>query len=109
MRLIDADALNFICMRCHCGDCIGMESEEYCKKCMYYVCGFEDIQNAPTVEARPVVHGEWLHVHGLRPSFRCSVCHSGYEMRHMSKFCPNCGARMQPDMRGNKNENTRCY
>ena len=55
------------------------------------------IDNAPTVDAKPVVHGEWIDG---RPYVNsrwkvCSVCkqtapepHGGYN------YCPNCGAKM---------------
>ena len=55
----------------------------------------EDIKNAPTVEAVPVVHGEW-EIGGVQGNmignFKCSVC-KGVSLKD-SNFCPNCGARM---------------
>lgn len=59
----------------------------------------------PTVEAAPVVHGEWLHVPlNADPNYpfykymlrkRCSVClftmPEEYPNYHI---CPNCGAKM---------------
>lgn len=51
-----------------------------------------DIRNQPTVEARPVVTGEW------KDGIKCSVC--GQVDTTKPNFCPNCGA----DMRGGKNE-----
>lgn len=66
------------------------------------------IADAPTVEAKPVVKGNWIKVTNGRGGHECSNCHeyapsyqSGNE--HLSFFCPNCGARMA-DMRGEKNE-----
>lgn len=44
MRLIDADELSFRCA--YEGDC--MASDEKCKKCSYYVCSYEEIQEQPT-------------------------------------------------------------
>ena len=58
------------------------------------------IKYAPTIEAQPVVHGEWL-IKEDEACFAmwdyCSVC--GFEMgfatsSHYAKFCPNCGAKM---------------
>ena len=43
-RLIDANELNFVCS--YNGMCMG--TNEKCKKCEYYVCSFEDVQNQPT-------------------------------------------------------------
>lgn len=68
-----------------------------------------------TVDAAPVVHGEWI---GYETSsyngndeygeprwipkkfFRCSICRKGTAVRH--NFCPNCGALMDG---GNDDEN----
>ena len=47
-----------------------------------------------TVEAVPVVHGEWIAQDESLTIFKCSVCngknHGGHE-----KFCPDCGADMR--------------
>ena len=59
------------------------------------------VRSIPTVEARPVVHGEWEEY----PSplhRRCSVCKMEYDKltnQFKGNYCPNCGA----DMRGEKN------
>ena len=44
VRLIDANELSFVCS--YNGMC--MATNEKCKKCEYYVCSFEDVQNQPT-------------------------------------------------------------
>ena len=61
------------------------------------------INNAPTISAAPVVRGEWVTtrtiIHDGEPY--CSLC--GQEAlaeygRHTyikSKYCPNCGAKME--------------
>ena len=59
------------------------------------------IKEQPTVEAVPVVYGEWKEatpkgVHSWSKGYaRCSACDetiwSGWEMN----FCPNCGADMR--------------
>jgi hypothetical protein len=54
----------------------------------------ELIKNAPTIDAVPVVRGEWKHKSlGTYPD--CSVC----DMRSMikSNFCQNCGAMMKEE------------
>lgn len=84
MRLIDADALRVAVF--------GMCSE------------FDGVQmligQAPTIEARPVVRGEWLESVCLDDCFWvCSACKFPSEATaapFLYKFCPNCGA----DMRG---------
>lgn len=58
------------------------------------------IEDAPTVDAVPVVRGEWKRVTHSRGGHECSICKSyapsyvsGRE--HISNFCPNCGADMR--------------
>lgn len=90
MRLIDADALIEI---------IKEEKEDndaHCRLCMDATIDIIDEQ--PTVEARPVVHGEWLEVKGcLSWFYKCSECGMLHEYKR--NFCHDCGA----DMRGDKN------
>ncbi len=54
----------------------------------------------PTEDVAPVVHGEWIHSEIIGELYNCSVCGGscwyydvdGYLGR--SKYCPNCGAKM---------------
>lgn len=53
------------------------------------------VNNAPTVDAMPVVHGKWIYDHWCE--FRCSRCGTWSKSepyRGRENFCPNCGARM---------------
>ncbi len=60
-----------------------------------------DIQNAPTIEAEPIRHGEWKSdrlvttnggTYGVR---RCSECEAYYQdIGYGWNYCPNCGAHM---------------
>lgn len=52
------------------------------------------IENAPSVEAVPVVHGEWIPQDETLTRFMCSQCKSENHAGHQ-KFCPNCGADMR--------------
>lgn len=57
------------------------------------------LNDAPTVDAAPVVHGYWIyHVDGLFPeesTQECSVCHEHESVTICNdRFCPNCGAKM---------------
>ena len=60
------------------------------------------IENEPTVEAVPVVHGEWIDTqpdyhHGCgKNAHVCSSCQDYYtpDYEYMN-FCPNCGADMR--------------
>ena len=58
------------------------------------------VRSIPTVEAKEVVHGEWIAVTHGRGGHECSTCKtyapsyaSGSE--NLSNFCPNCGADMR--------------
>lgn len=85
MRLIDADA--FLERMSHTDRFFGV---------VY------DINDAPTVDAVPVVHGRWLMWEEQFPGRTlrkksglgvfCSSCHNHAD--NMSNYCPNCGAKM---------------
>lgn len=69
------------------------------------------IDEQPTVDAAPVVHGRWDERHVDYASdcaidevqaLRCSVCRRYLTTPYMYsfseyKFCPNCGAKMDGD------------
>ena len=59
--------------------------------------------NAPTIDAQPVIHGEWLGTEydGYSDGFpvyttwKCSNCGAEFEREDMDfYYCPNCGAKM---------------
>ena len=60
----------------------------------YFAVKF-DIEEAPAVDAVPVVHGRWLRI--LRGNYECSVCgcipYYASNVRTLN-YCPNCGAKM---------------
>lgn len=74
---------------------------EECKRILTIVA------NQPTVEAVPVVHGEWIRKreNPMEITCECSVCHVKTYLcgKHFDteyywfsrKFCPNCGADMR--------------
>ena len=83
MRLIDADEL--------CADRVSNDPVVIAAKC------------APTIDAEPVRHGEWI----LNPcnlyndaTWVCSVCGNewvlidGNPHGNQMNYCPNCGAKM---------------
>lgn len=87
-RLIDADALREYWL------------ENGLNEYVYDTNAFlESIDEQPTVDAVPVVHGEWI-------GDTCSVCDKDWNYNMvadaddwgyfdpMPDFCPNCGARM---------------
>ena len=67
----------------------------------WYATGWNDainnIKAAPTVDAEPVRHGEWVQkkhrIFGLPYDYICSVCGCDYALAEY-KYCPSCGARM---------------
>jgi hypothetical protein len=103
VRLIDADALNVaeevgaVCKR------MGLPEKSIFEA---FVTGWLEgaIDGSPTIDAVPVVRGEWIHgcTDGAGTEFcYCSACgedalkdKGGYT--EFSRYCPNCGA----DMRG---------
>ena len=66
-----------------------------------YIAGFSYelvigiLDNIPTVDVAPVVHGRWDITEGMIENAVCSNCgrhfQSYYEAYH---YCPNCGAKM---------------
>lgn len=80
MRLIDADGL--------------IENIEQMKKYQIDVDDvLEILDNTPTIEAAPVVHGKYTMFSANLLS--CSVCGDVIQLTEKSNFCPNCGADMR--------------
>ena len=59
----------------------------------------EGLHEVPTVDAAPIVHGRWVYEHGDPDMLPCSVC--GYRVfrYNNTRYCPNCGARMDDESR----------
>ena len=55
---------------------------------------WEMVNDAPTIDAVEVVHGEWIdRSDGIEGAWNyCSVC--GEQAIDLYDFCPNCGAKM---------------
>ena len=108
MRLIDADALRASAMQ-------ATETNEVSfNNCFPYWQFSKCIKEAPTIDAVPVVRGEWVvdecDTTDDVPSsswidFHCSECSMDYGLeqgqygwcryeRIPYKYCPNCGAKM---------------
>ena len=97
MRLIDADALHYSRVQIFHGfnedgtPCIGGYNA---------VVMSAEIKDAPTIEARPVVRGEWIekpHTDGFGGHYflyHCSRCDTPYAKKR--NFCNECGADMRP-------------
>lgn len=85
-----------------------------CQHCdLWTEDGCRVILEAPTVEARPVVHGYWQLEYGSYGAMRCSVClhecplekapkpkYNREELLYIaSDYCPHCGATMDGDLK----------
>lgn len=98
MRLIDADALVERIYAMKPSHCTNVSDDTFAcglVQTVYDVINF--VKEAPTVDAVPLVHGEWTTKRTLEHDgeWYCSVC--GYEpivMTDDMKYCPGCGAKM---------------
>ena len=56
----------------------------------------EYVENLPSADVAPMVHGHWGTNSDRPDSLICSVCKCGFDMwKHdPHNFCPNCGAKM---------------
>ena len=99
MRIIDADAL----MNAH------IECPEHIS---FFDFGemvelfLQTVDEQPTIDAVPVVHGEWILSHedvdgSPFTGERCSIC-DWWKSMGVYNYCPNCGAKM--DGKENNNE-----
>ena len=95
MRLIDADAL--------LEEMVGI-TDGWLKPPKDWKWYEDSVRNAPTIEAEPVKHGQWME--SKIGDIKCAECgafaleavtgclvNRHYESVR-SKYCPNCGARM---------------
>ena len=56
---------------------------------------FEGMVNLPIADVAPVVHANWIERFDNNDKWlMCSNCHGEQEYRQATKYCPNCGARM---------------
>lgn len=65
-----------------------------------FLFGIEQaINEQPTVDAVPVIHGKWITEECLPGVAVCSIC--GHEIRGIgcqyTKYCDECGARMDAE------------
>ena len=103
MRLIDAEAfLKTEIDRCGSAPLVGT-----CANDNEYLS--DRLKKAPTIEAKPVVHGRWISkpICG-NDNCRCSECgswhhiHANLRGEVMQKYCPNCGAKMDDPVEEDK-------
>ena len=99
-RYIDADAiLEKVQFRVRIND----DTDKTVKRCVEITRNL--IENAPTADVAPVVHGRWLTWEEKFPGKMtkkksrlgvfCSACQNYAD--NMSDYCPNCGCRMDEE------------
>ena len=91
MRLIDAEAfLKTEIDRCGSDPIVGT-----CTSDNEYLS--DRLKKAPTIEAKPVVHGRWEEASDgdgiVCPFCRTDFCTIIYDTEYFN-YCPNCGAKM---------------
>ena len=105
MRMIDADALweifrekqNILTARC--GGYRFLDGEDRAKYDRLEIT-LAYIENAPEVDAVPVVRGEWIKSDNYKGWLVCSACRDCYADNAWVngkkwRYCPNCGALME--------------
>ena len=109
-RLIDANNLIEEIREERCYNCRNFKD----MKCDY--CGTADyiymIEDMPTADVAPVVHGRWIMVDDSCGKYACSACReieqectewgAGHYNPVYKDYCPNCGAKMDETVEENK-------
>lgn len=97
MRLIDADALK---QTINEHDYVLRDMFNSTDKGMFTIGIDFAINEQPTIDAVPVVHGEWgfeEYPDGYYHTY-CSVCNAEFHedvfLKEHWNYCPNCGAKM---------------
>lgn len=93
-RLIDANALEII-LKSQADVVALCERPEIAGG---FLQALDFVKKAPTVDAAPVVHGQWVcDTFFDEPVMRCTACKRGFSLGHRAErfpYCPNCGAKM---------------
>ena len=97
MILIKPDELKMnVCSFVHCKEEIPCPNQiTSCLWSKVRVCDFNRIiDNTSTIEAEPVRHGRWIYTEYEtgHAELQCSECGEG--VYNKTKFCPDCGAKM---------------
>ena len=55
-----------------------------------------EVENAPTVDAEPVLHGKWIEKEkdGFLHCSNCGYVRIGIPIMFNFEYCPKCGAKM---------------
>lgn len=93
MRLIDADALKNALIECtpYVIDPVYRNTNSN----IDIFTAMEILDELPTIDAMPVVRGEWEVAIGYDPNKKVQ-CQNCYKMAYEpTPYCPNCGAKME--------------
>ena len=93
MRLVNADALLGELEKYSDPTAMSKNDYQFGMQQRLETC-IELIEDAPTVDATPVVHGRWT-IGSYRPAafpYCCSNCKAFHRARY--GYCPSCGAKM---------------
>ena len=98
MRLIDADALEKFLKRLRRD--LPKESRDFFTRDEMILNFQQYVHMQPTIDAVPVVRGEWKPIFKGADTCECSVCKSeGFSDSDFgfiaTPYCPNCGAEME--------------
>lgn len=111
MRLIDADAL-YLELSKEATHCLELGTKAGASWATALQNAKRRINNAPTIDAVPVVHGRWIAIDGAgQPcdEWDCSACGQRRtllcemdvdDMKECYPHCPNCGAKMDLEVDG---------
>lgn len=94
-RYIDADVI----LKDMCAWCTNFENDmPICeeKECAYTLL----VKSAPTADVQEIKHGHWIEINNEMGMHRCSQCREIVGGQTRSRFCPNCGAKMDEEVLG---------
>ncbi len=106
MRLIDADALEVFVKTVRQGLYLDKTLSDIPTRDSMLLNFQQYVHLQPTIEAVPVVRGEWVLVgtngHDYETSVeeKCSLCGRyvyRYDTQPQDNYCPNCGAKMESE------------
>lgn len=52
------------------------------------------LENIPTADVEPVVHGKWTEIKDPYGKIEGWLCECGREVKSKDNYCPNCGKKM---------------
>ena len=101
MKLIDADALDVLLKDCIARYKFVTEPIGIIRSDEINIIRNLIIEQMPTIDAVPVVHGTWVHLANSNCDdfYRCSECKDTWLGIGGYNYCPNCGAKMDGERR----------